>query len=80
MTTVKQAIHEHDVVALLDPVEKTQDPGKWAAGTVGAVVSDYGDIKLVEIANDRGETLDLIQVQELRLRLIAKSAHVQSPA
>ena len=80
MTTIKQTIHEHDVVALVDSVEKTQDPGKWSAGTVGAVVSDYGNVKLVEIANDRGETLDLIQVREPRLRLIAKSAHVQSPA
>jgi Domain of unknown function (DUF4926) len=80
MTTVKQAIHEHDVVALIDPVKKTQDSGKWAAGTVGAVVSDYGDVKLVEIANDRGEMLDLIQVREPRLKLIDKSAHAQSHA
>jgi hypothetical protein len=80
MTTVKQAIHEHDVVALIDPVKKTQYPGKWPAGTVGAVVSDYGDVKLVEIVNDRGEMLDLIQVREPQLKLIAKSAHAHSHA
>jgi hypothetical protein len=78
MTTVKYAIGEHDVVALIDPVKKTKDPGNWPTGTVGAVVSDYGDVKLIEVANDRGEMLDLIQVRELRLKLIAKSAHAQT--
>jgi hypothetical protein len=66
MTVVKQAIGEHDVVKLRDRV------GAWPAGRVGAVVSDYGDVKLVEIANQHGEMLDLIQVAERRLELVAK--------
>jgi hypothetical protein len=78
MATVKHAIGEHDVVALIYQVKKTKDPGNWPAGTAGVVVSDYGDVKLIEIANDRGEMLDLIQVRELRLKLIAKSAHAQA--
>jgi hypothetical protein len=67
MATVKHAIHEHDAVELLDAV------GEWPAGTGGAVVSDYGEVKLVEISDDEsGEMLDLIQVPESRLKLIAQ--------
>lgn len=66
MTSVKHAIGEHDVIELLDGV------GKWGSGTIGAVVSDHGDSKLIEIADDRGIMLDLIEVAEDRLRLIAK--------
>jgi hypothetical protein len=67
MATVKHAIHEHDAVELLDRF------GDWPAGTPGAVVSDYGDVKLVEIADDEsGEMLDLIQVPESRLKLVNK--------
>jgi hypothetical protein len=38
------------------------------------VVSDYGDVKLVEISDpdDFGAMLDLIQVPEQRLTLISK--------
>ena len=66
MATVKQAIKEHDVIELLDSV------GGWPAGRVGAVVSDYGEIKLVEIADERGVALDFIQVPEARLKLVTK--------
>lgn len=50
------AIAEHDVVAFRDAV------GTWPAGTVGAVVSDYGDVKLVEVADEKGVALDYLQV------------------
>jgi hypothetical protein len=66
MAIVKQAIEEHDVIELLDPI------GKWPAGRVGAVVGDYGAVKLIEIADDRGVMLDLIQAAEDRLKLVAK--------
>jgi hypothetical protein len=66
MATVKHAIGEHDYIELLDRI------GKWGFGTTGTVVSDYGDVKLVEISDDRGVMLDLIQVPEDRLRLITK--------
>jgi hypothetical protein len=68
MATVKHAIAEHDFVELLDSV------GKWPAGTRGTVVSDYGEVKLVEIsdADNFGATLDMIKVAEPRLKLIAK--------
>jgi hypothetical protein len=63
MATVKNVIGEHDVVALRDPV------ARWPAGTVGAVVSDYGDDKLIEITDDKGVALDYIQVSAARLDL-----------
>ncbi len=66
MATVKHMIGEHDVIELLDPV------GEWPVGTVGAVVSDHGDSKLIEISDSRGVMLDLIEVAEDRLRLVAK--------
>lgn len=66
MATVKHAIREHDVVELLDPV------GKWSAGRSGAVVSDYGAVKLIEIADERGVALDFVQVPEAGLKLVAK--------
>lgn len=66
MATVKQRIGEIDVVALVEAV------GGWPAGTEGTVVGDYGDEKMVEISNERGETLDLPVVPVEKLRLVAK--------
>jgi len=66
MTTVKQAIAEHDFVELRDGV------GRWPAGAKGTVVSDYGDAKLVELADKRGVALDFIQVPESGLKLISR--------
>ena len=66
MASVKHAIGEHDFIKLLDGV------GEWPAGTAGTVVSDHGDSKLIEISDDRGVMLDLIEVAEDRLRLIVK--------
>jgi Domain of unknown function (DUF4926) len=72
MATVKHAIGENDFVALTRAVNKTQDTGNWSAGTTGTVVSDYGDVKLVEISDKDGQMLDLIQAPENQLRLITK--------
>jgi hypothetical protein len=82
MTTVKHIIGEHDVVALMVPVDKdevlTQDDktkrgiGQWPAGTEGTVVSDYGDHKLVEISDDMGVALDFLTVAVKQLKLIIK--------
>jgi len=66
MGTVKQEIGELDGVAF------TQAVGKWPIGTQGAVVIDFGDDKMVEIANERGETLDLPVVPANKLELLAK--------
>jgi hypothetical protein len=68
MAAVGHLIAEHDVVSFREAI------GKWPGGTTGAVVSDYGDVKLVEIADDRGVALDFVQAPEpqLKLKLIAK--------
>lgn len=66
---VKHLIAEHDVVALRDKTSK------WEAGTKGTVVSDYGAVKLVEIADEQGVALDYIQVPEPALKLPARYSH-----
>ena len=68
MATVEREIGEIDVVEL------REDIGKWPAGTEGTVVSDHGDVKLVEISEDEppGATLDLIYVPETQLKLVIK--------
>jgi hypothetical protein len=66
MAIAKQKIGEVDIVSFIEPV------GDWPAGTRGTVVSDYGAEKMVEISNDRGETLDLPIVEVEKLRLESK--------
>jgi hypothetical protein len=73
MATVKQAIGEIDVVALLDPVDKVDGDGQWPARTLGTVVHDLGDeMKMVEISDDQGRALDFPVVSADRLKLISK--------
>jgi Domain of unknown function (DUF4926) len=71
-TTEQQAIGEVDVVAFERPIKKIDGVGNWPTGTIGAVVSDYGDVKEVEIVGDAGETLDLVTVPVEQLKLIEK--------
>jgi hypothetical protein len=77
-TTVKQTIGEHDVVAFTETVAKAESAGTWPAGTIGAVISDYGDHKLIDIVGDKGETLDMPTVPVEKLKLVKKSAHAQT--
>lgn len=65
MAMVKHQIVEHDVVAFREAVRT------WPPGTVGTVVSDYGDVKLVEVANPQGVALDFVQVPASQLDLVA---------
>jgi hypothetical protein len=71
MATVKQAIREHDVVALLDPIDKAEAAGSWSMGTVGTVLDQRGELRLVEIADQGGVTLDYVVVTADRLELVA---------
>jgi hypothetical protein len=66
MATVKTQISENDYVELINA------RGKWPAGTRGTAVSDHGVSKLIEISNDRGEMLDLLEVSEEDLHLISQ--------
>lgn len=74
MPLVEPAIHENDVVELIDDVQKTQETGQWPAGTRGTVVDERDQHKLIEISDDDnyGQMLDLISVTEDRLKLITK--------
>ena len=66
MATVKQSIGEVDVVSFAEAVNG------WPAGTRGAVVHDFGEMKMVEVSNESGETLDLPVVSVEKLRLESK--------
>ena len=72
MTIVKQAIHEHDVVALTQAVHKDEGVGKWPAGTTGTVVGERGEHRLIEISDPEGVMLDLVSQTEDQLKLVAK--------
>ncbi len=71
-TRVKHTIGEIDVVALTKAIAKAKGTGTWPAGTEGTVVSDHGDVKLIEISDDDGQMLDLISVPESQLKLVTK--------
>jgi hypothetical protein len=60
---VAHVIAEHDVVSFRKPLRA------WPAGTVGTVVGDYGEVVLVEVANERGEALDFVQAPVAQLEL-----------
>jgi Domain of unknown function (DUF4926) len=71
-TIVKQTIGEHDVVAFTETIAKAESTGTWPTGTIGAVISDYGDHKLIDIVGKQGETLDMPTVPANKLKLISK--------
>ena len=74
-TRVKHTITEVDSVAFTEAIDKTDysdSTGTWPAGTTGAVVSDYGDHKEVEISDDRGVPLDFPVVPVEKLELVTK--------
>lgn len=54
----------------LEVVELTVDSGRWAAGTVGTVVESRGDLALVEIADDRGHSLDFVSLPAQALHVL----------
>jgi hypothetical protein len=64
MATIRTRIKENDAVELRKPV------GDWPTGKIGAVVFEKGSWKLVEISDDRGQTLDVISVPEPDLQLV----------
>jgi hypothetical protein len=74
MARTKTQITENDYVELMRP------SGKWPAGTRGTAVSDHGNWKLVEVSDDQGVMLDLVEVNELDLQLIAAYPSVPSPS
>jgi hypothetical protein len=75
MAAVKQAIGEIDIVAFIEAIDKVEGVGKWPAGTVGTVVHDFGDVKMVEIVGELGKTLDLPIVPVEKLELVSKHSN-----
>jgi hypothetical protein len=71
MASTDPRITENDYVELLRP------NGRWPAGTRGTAVRDHHDWKLVEVSDEQGVMLDLLEVDELDLKLI--SAHPSVP-
>ncbi|MDX6635534.1 MAG: hypothetical protein QOF06_1737 [Solirubrobacterales bacterium] len=74
MGSTKTLITENDYVELLRPVER------WPAGTRGTAVSDHGASKLVEVSDDQGVMLDLLEVDEVDLELITAYPSVPPPS
>jgi hypothetical protein len=74
VTSVKQAIHENDVVELTQPVDKVEATGQWPAGTRGTVLAEHSEHKLIEISDhdNYGQMLDMVSITEDRLKLISK--------
>lgn len=66
MAGTKSRIGEVDVVSLVEEVDG------WPAGTIGTVVADFGNDKMVEISNDHGVMLGLPVVSVDKLKLEAK--------
>ena len=64
MVAADQKITEYDVVALKRFIRT------WPAGTRGAVLSDYGSAKLIEISDDEGQELDMFVASEEDLELV----------
>src|ERR1700742_674200 len=52
----------------LDIVELTTRSGRWPQGTPGTIVELEADHAIVEIADDRGHTVELIEVPVAFLR------------
>lgn len=57
-------------IAEFDVVQLKRDIGIWQAGIKGAVVSDHGSSKLIEISDERGQELDMLEVREEDLELV----------
>lgn len=62
----KQEIEEIDVVAL------TESVGHWPTGAEGTVIMDFGEEKLLEMAGELEDPLDLPLVHRDKLKLVAK--------
>jgi hypothetical protein len=60
---VTHPISEHDVVLFREAVQG------WPAGTAGTVVSDYGDVVLVEVSSESGNAMGFVQVPVAKLEL-----------
>jgi hypothetical protein len=64
---------------VLDVVELQAASGRWPVGTVGTVVERWTDRALVEIADERGHSLDLVELPVPVLRAVEISPQQHLP-
>ena len=67
-------------VKALDVVELTAASGRWARGTRGTVLEVLGsEAALVEVSDDRGHTLDELELPIDALRIVSRPPQQQLP-
>jgi hypothetical protein len=70
-----------ELVKILDVVELTAASGRWPKGTRGTVLELFGsEAALVEVADDRGHTLDELELPIDVLRTVSRPAQQRLPA
>ena len=67
-------------VKVLDVVELTAASGRWPRGTHGTVLELFGsEAALVEISDDRGHTLDELELPLGAVRTVSRPPQEQLP-
>jgi hypothetical protein len=69
-----------DQVKVLDAVELTAASGRWPRGTEGTVLELFGtEAALVEITDDRGHTLEELELPVEALRTVSRPSQQRLP-
>lgn len=69
-----------DRAKVLDLVELTAASGRWPSGTEGTVLELFGsDAALVEISDDRGHTLEELELPITALRVVSRPPQPRLP-
>jgi hypothetical protein len=67
-------------IKALDVVELTAASGRWPKGTSGTVLELFGsEAVLVEISDDRGHSLDELELPLDALRVVSRSPQQRLP-
>lgn len=70
-----------ELVKALDVVELTAASGRWPKGTRGTVLELFGsEAALVEVADDRGHTLEELELPVDVLKTVGRASHQRLPA
>ena len=69
-----------DAIKTLDVVELTAASGRWHAGTRGTVLELFGsEAALVEISDDRGHTLEELELPLSALKTVRRPSQERLP-
>jgi hypothetical protein len=70
-----------ELIKVLDVVELTAASGRWPKGTRGIVLELLGsEVALVELADDRGHTLDELELPVDVLKTVSRPSEERLPA